>query len=1062
MQDMSSSPKSLLPIDSSRIQLELSNKIFSNSTFESIHKHSGLSSVAEKSSNMINRRLKNHRHPLSGMKALAPDMVEHFTSSPDFFSEDNKTAHQLNSRILETWINNTIADAAALSVPGQVVKEDSRLPLMRYGIDRTSLLKSGLQAQEVDRLYRSLFVYSIGFYQLIQKILEHTNKKYTIVTGVWKVYAILLEYCCQLDYQMIITTLNLEKREEIEQLESDFQSQLAKMEVHERELEENIESIREHLEGVQKDLHNEVYKRQEIEDELMRRGNGHEEEVTMRLQFESKLNQMYAKMRDLQTKIEVLTENLQEVQKESHVRAEQLQKERLKSNQLSRVKTEAEQEMKRVEEISKQTENLNTNLERKLNETYSTIESLSISLSNLNAKYNETVNELAQKKIQVDDLRFSLEIVSGRLLKVEAVLEEREREKAFHVDRIGDLEKSLLEEVNSNQFYKQEYFRIKEADSSNSADLAKFRSRCSEQEENIEALARQRDSAVIQLESKTTLCDELKINLKDLQRKLEEMNKARRSAEEQNKAFKTRNDELGKEAAEAKLQGKDLKDDIERFKAKESDLELEVNDLRIKLNSLQKQYSTTKETLDEKISNLSEILESEKKIRENWIFRFEDEQKNHAGITKEFIQTHDKLNEMTIKVSHLESALEESNFQRAKLAESHTEDLQEIMALRYSNEDYLRKNKTLQLLVENIDQEHRAKQEETQKDLERTLELNSELMSTVLMNKEETWALAAKNFQEVLEAQQESRKVGLTLQSSEKALEALKTEVEAAHQATECKSLQLEDSRSCILGLHQAADELRSQIKSSESQLAKSQKALVDFRSLAPADVRNAPNPFRLLANQMQDLRSEIDKIQNLKPDLQDFDMQWDDPGPERRDQEVQTGTLVKERLKISTEVSQHSRQSFVRNSEIVKSSSSKSKMSANRSLVDSYQSSERGSVRLTEGNLRKIASRAKDVGAEELEEMSEGLLHRDDERITPLNLKSIYSKDFKRDLESREIFEGSALGKTPTKLPFINQGKKTPLTSPTVHQPNPVPALPSSEFKRALKQAVSRRQNNE
>ena len=1053
---MSSSPKFLLPVDSSRIQLELSNKVFSNSTFESVNKLSGLTSVAEKSSQMINRRLKNHRHPLSGMKALAPEMIEHFTSSPDFFSEDNKTAHRLNSRILETWINNTIADASALNIPGQVVKEDSRLPLMRFGIDRTSLLKSGLQAQEVDRLYRSLFVYSIGFYQLIQKILEHTNKKYTIVTGVWKVYAILLEYCCQLDYQMIITTLNLEKREEIDQLESDFQSQLLKMENHERELESDIDSIRQHLQDVQKDLHHEVYRREEIEDELMRRGNGHEEEVTMRLQFESKLNEMYAKMRDLQTKLEILNENLQEVQKESHVRADQLQKERFKSSQLVRLKTETEQEMKRVEEISKQTENLNSNLEKKLNETYETIEALSINLSNLNAKYNETINDLAQKKIQVDDLKFSLEIVTGKLLKVEAELLERDKEKVMNVARISELEKSLLDEVNSNQFYKQEYFNIKEIDAANSADLVKFRSRCSQQEESIETLAKQRDSALIQLEGKTTLCDELKINMKDLQSKLEEMNKARKSLEEQNKTLKMKIDEMSKEALEGKLQVKSLKDDIERYKNEKSESDLEINDLRIKLTSLQKQYSATKETLDEKISNLNEILDSEKKIRENWINRFESEQKSHASVTKDLIKAHDKLNELTIKLNHLESAFEESTFQREKLTESHKKNLEEIMLLRQSNEDFIRKNKTLQLLVENIDHEHKLQQEESKKELENTLQANNELISSVFMSREETWALAAKNFQEVLEIQQENRKLSQTLETSDKTIQALKQEAELKDLINERKSLLLEDSRSSILNLHQAADQVKSQIKSSEHQLAKSQKALIDFRNLAPADVRNAPNPFRLLSNQIEDLKSLVEKMKNSKLEAKDFNMQWNGPG--KTDQEAQTEGFVKKKLKIDTEDSLYSRQSFVRNSEIVKSSSSKSKMSGNRSLAESYQSSERGSLRFNDSSLRKIASRARDVDTGELEEVAGGLMHHDDERITPLNLKSIYSKEFK----SRELVDGSAQAKTPTKLPFISQGKKTPLASPTVYQANPVPSLPSSEFRRALKQAVSRRKHVE
>jgi hypothetical protein len=185
---MNSSPKVLLAADSSRIQLELSQKLFSNSTYESLRQ--ALDCVTEQPAEMISRRLKHQRHPLSGMRILLPEMDSHM-SSPNFFEADAKAAHKLNSRILETWINNTIADAAALSLPGQVIKSEAKQPLMRYGIDRTALLKAGLQAGDVDRLYRSLFVYSIGFYQLLQKILEHTSQKYNIVTGIWKVYAIL-------------------------------------------------------------------------------------------------------------------------------------------------------------------------------------------------------------------------------------------------------------------------------------------------------------------------------------------------------------------------------------------------------------------------------------------------------------------------------------------------------------------------------------------------------------------------------------------------------------------------------------------------------------------------------------------------------------------------------------------------------------------------------------------------------------------------------------------------------------------------------------------------------
>ena len=1052
---MTSSPKQYLAGDSSRIQLQLSQKIFSNSTFESLHP-SGLKSVAEKSSKMINRRLKHQRHPLSGMQAMLPEMMDHFNSSPEFFAEDNKTAHRLNSRILETWINNTISDASALSIPGQVLKEDSKLPLMRFGIDRTTLLKTGLQAQEVDRLYRSLFVYSIGFYQLIQKILEHTNKKYTIVTGVWKVYAILLEYCCQLDYQMIITTLNLEKREEIEQLETDFQAQISKIENHEKELEENILAAKEQMEEMEKELNAEIFKREEIEDELLRRGNGHEEEVSMRLQFESKLNQMYAKMRDLQTKLEIINENMEELQKSNQERTEKLQKERFRNTELIKRRTEAEQEMKRVEEIYKQTENLNTNLEKKLTETYSTIETLSINLSNLNANYNETLNDLAQKKIEIDDLKFSIEILQGKVHKAEAVITEVEAEKNLQFVRIQELENSLNEEVRNNQHYKQEFFRIKEVEKLNSVDLVKYRERCNEQELSMDEIIKQRDSAMIQLDGKTVLCEELKINIKDVQNKLEEMNKGRRSVEEQNKTLKMRVEEITKEANEGKLQIKNLKDDVERYKSKESELEFEINELRIKLQSVQKQFSTTKETLEEKISNLTEILESEKKIRESWIYRFEDEQRSHSSVTKELILTHDKLNEATIKISHLEAALEESNFQKSKLGEGHKEDLEEIMVLKFNNDDYKRKNKTLQLLVENIDHEYKLRQEDINKEYEKKFEITQETINVLNMRNEDTWVQALNNYQEAFEAKVEKKKVNQTLQSTEKKLNELKVENEKTNEKVEGRGLLLEDSRASILGLQQAVGILQDDMKGLESKVKKAQKALQDFRNLAPAEFRNAPNPFRLLVNQINELKGTIDKIETSKPILADFSMQWNDPGPSMNDIEVQTDKVEENftEKKVNTENLAEKKNEFKERDSLRSSSSSNSKKVSSRSIIGSYKSSERSSANLVEIPKKKKHSRPLEIEADEDEDegkFDQVGLHHDDERVTPLNLKSIYSNEKNVSLNNL---------KSPNKLPQINPYKRTTQASPIIHTPSPVPTLPSADFKRALKQAVSRRKN--
>jgi len=76
----------------------------------------------------------------------------------------------------------------------------------------------------VDRIYRALFVYSVGFYELVKKCLEHTEKKYTIVTAIWKVFSILLEYCCRTDYRMLISEVSNDFEEKIKNLENKYKN----------------------------------------------------------------------------------------------------------------------------------------------------------------------------------------------------------------------------------------------------------------------------------------------------------------------------------------------------------------------------------------------------------------------------------------------------------------------------------------------------------------------------------------------------------------------------------------------------------------------------------------------------------------------------------------------------------------------------------------------------------------------------------------------------------------------------------------------------------------------
>jgi hypothetical protein len=77
----------------------------------------------------------------------------------------------MGAKVLETWINDTLTDAEHLDIPGLILKPEHKNPISRYGIDRISFQLLGIPNDLADRVYRALFVYSVGFYELIRKVL---------------------------------------------------------------------------------------------------------------------------------------------------------------------------------------------------------------------------------------------------------------------------------------------------------------------------------------------------------------------------------------------------------------------------------------------------------------------------------------------------------------------------------------------------------------------------------------------------------------------------------------------------------------------------------------------------------------------------------------------------------------------------------------------------------------------------------------------------------------------------------------------------------------------------
>jgi hypothetical protein len=135
-------------------------------------------------------------------KSFNPINVEDFSNNTPMGFHDSyehskvtEKGVRMNPKIIETWINDTLSDAEHLDIPGVLLKPEHKNPISRYGIDKLTLTNAGIPTEVVDRIFRALFVYSIGFYELMNKCLAHTKNKYCTITSIWKVYSILLEYC---------------------------------------------------------------------------------------------------------------------------------------------------------------------------------------------------------------------------------------------------------------------------------------------------------------------------------------------------------------------------------------------------------------------------------------------------------------------------------------------------------------------------------------------------------------------------------------------------------------------------------------------------------------------------------------------------------------------------------------------------------------------------------------------------------------------------------------------------------------------------------------------------
>ena len=73
----------------------------------------------------------------------------------------------------------------------------------------------------------------------------------------WKVFAILLEYCCRTDYRMLISEISKENKLEMEKMAEEYQAKFQEQANHEKILRETNDTLTKYAEELERERANE-------------------------------------------------------------------------------------------------------------------------------------------------------------------------------------------------------------------------------------------------------------------------------------------------------------------------------------------------------------------------------------------------------------------------------------------------------------------------------------------------------------------------------------------------------------------------------------------------------------------------------------------------------------------------------------------------------------------------------------------------------------------------------------------------------------------------------------
>ena len=196
-------------------------------------------------------------------------------------------------------------------------------------MDRLSLRNLGLADSQIDSYYTSLYVNTIGFYSRIRGLVDsHTTQlkvrhmstkhdsKGSLISALWRVYAILFEYAFQTNYKFQVLTVAEDAAAVEARLRKDFDRALAALEQENMASFAEAKRSEEKLRLVGQELKMKDNLLKGLERSLAANIESNEQEVSLRTRFEERINQLHSLNRSTREEADAYASRLQAKEEE--------------------------------------------------------------------------------------------------------------------------------------------------------------------------------------------------------------------------------------------------------------------------------------------------------------------------------------------------------------------------------------------------------------------------------------------------------------------------------------------------------------------------------------------------------------------------------------------------------------------------------------------------------------------------------------------------------------------------------------------------------------------------